>query len=126
MVEVDSIKHFPFYHNIFIRVVCNPYVLYTRKILDPVLDFQQKFYIPVHNHFNTLKLDIINVLNDGWFREHVKEQIIASFDIRVPDVDKEPFDENGYIKLPISEQIDWKKLGLKPQPDMEVSVKKKQ
>ncbi len=30
------------------------------------------------------------------------------------DIDKEPFDENGYIKLPISEQIDYKKLGLKP------------
>jgi hypothetical protein len=38
----------------------------------------------------------------------------------MPDIDKEPFDENGYIKLPITEQsIDYKKLGLKPLPDTE-------
>ncbi len=38
----------------------------------------------------------------------------------MPDIDKEPFDENGYIKLPITEQsIDYKKLGLKPLPETE-------
>ena len=80
----------------------------------------------MHNHFNTLKIEIINLLNDGWFREHVREQIIASFDIRLTDIDKEPFDENGYIKLPIGETLDYKKLGLKPVPDIEHSVKRKQ
>lgn len=33
----------------------------------------------------------------------MKESVIASYDIRLPDIDKEPFDDNGYIKLPISE-----------------------
>jgi hypothetical protein len=61
-----------------------------------------------------LKIEIINLLNDGWFREHVKEQVIATYDIRLTDIDKEPFDETGFIKLPISENIDYKKLGLKP------------
>lgn len=103
MLEVLSIKHFPFFHNVFIRISCNPYFMCSKKILDTDLDFQQRFYLPVHNHFNTLKIEIINLLNDGWFREHVKEQIIATYEIRMTDIDKEPFDENGYIKLPISE-----------------------
>ena len=67
----------------------------SRKITDSQLDYRQKFFIPVHNHFNTLKIEVINMLNDGWFREHVKETIIASFDIRLPDIDKDPFDESG-------------------------------
>jgi hypothetical protein len=100
---VDSLRHFPFYHNLFVRISCNPYVLNSRKILDSQLDFQQRFFIPVHNHFNTLKVEVINLLNDGWFREHVKETVIAAFEIRLPDIHKVPFDDNGYIKLPIAE-----------------------
>lgn len=126
MLELISLKHFPFYHNIFIRISCNPYQLISRKILDCNHEFHQKFYIPVHNHFNTLKIEIINLLNDGWFREHVKETVIASYDIRLTDIDKEPFDESGYIKLPIGETLDFKRLGLKPASDIEHSVKRKQ
>lgn len=64
-------------------------------------------------------------MNDGWFREHKKEQVIATFEIRIPDIDKEPFDDNGMIKLPISEQVDPKKLGLKPVPETEHKIKRK-
>ena len=48
--------------------------------------------------------------------------MIASFEIRLPDIDKAPFDFNGYIKLPIGEISDFKKLGLKPQVDYEKIV----
>jgi hypothetical protein len=40
---------------------------------------------------------------DGWFREHYKEAVLASYDIRIPDIDKEPFDEHGRIVLPVSD-----------------------
>ena len=101
-------------------------MLVSRKILDANLDFQQRFYIPVHNPFNTLKIDIITMINDGWLKDHVKENLIASYEIRLPDIDKAPFDFNGYIKLPIPENTDFKKLGLKPQADYEkiVALKK--
>ena len=127
MIVIDQIKHFPYAHNVFVRVTCNPFVLSSRKVLDSQYEFHQRFFVPVHNHFNTLKVEIINLVNDGWLREHVKEQTIASFDIRLPDIDKEPFDEIGYIKLPILENcMDYKKLGLKPTHDLEKIVKKKQ
>jgi hypothetical protein len=88
-------------------------VFISRRILDNNLDFNQRFYIPVHNPFNTLKVDIINIVNDGILRDHKKEYLIASYEMRLPDIDKEPFDFNGYIKLPISEITDFKKLGMK-------------
>jgi hypothetical protein len=68
-------------------------------------------FIPIANNFFTLKVDIINVTADGWLREHFKEHIIASFDIRIPDLKKEPFKPDGSIRLPFS-KIDYKKLGL--------------
>ena len=34
MVEIESIRHFPYSHNIFVRISCNPFVLTSRKILD--------------------------------------------------------------------------------------------
>ena len=68
-------------------------------------------FIPIANNFFTLKVDIINVTADGWLREHFKEHIIASFDIRIPDLKKEPFKSDGSIRLPFS-KVDYKKLGL--------------
>lgn len=82
-------------------------------------------FIPVHNHFNILKIEVVNILNDGWFTYHTKDQVIESYDIRLLDIDKKPLDENGNIKLPISELIDYKKLGLKPVPEIENKVKRK-
>jgi hypothetical protein len=74
-----------------------------------------------------LKIEVINFLNDGWFRDHVKEHVIGSYEIRIPDIDKAPFDFHGYIKLPINEITDFKKYGLKPQPDYEdITSRKKQ
>ena len=127
LVDVLSIKNFPYFNNIYVRISCNPWVVQTRCVADQALDFKQKYYIPVHNTFNTLKVEVINSLNDGWLRNHVKDVVIAQFDIRLPDIDKEPFDSNGEIKLPMSEgAFDYKKLGLKAHPEMESQVKKMQ
>ena len=57
----------------------------------------------------------------------MKDVVIAQLDIWLPDIDKEPFDSNGFIKLPLSEgTFIYKKLGLKAQPYMDSQVKKKQ
>lgn len=73
-----------------------------------------------------MKIEVINMENDGWFREHMKEQVISTFDIRLPDVGKYPFDKNGNIILQIDDVMDIKKLGLKPVAEMELKVKRKQ
>jgi hypothetical protein len=33
-VSVEAIHDFPYYHNLFVRLSCNPYVLQTKRILD--------------------------------------------------------------------------------------------
>jgi len=37
---------------------------------------------------------------------------LASFDVRLPDIYKEPFDEDGKVSLPLPSKLDWKKIGL--------------
>mmetsp|Transcript_33873 Transcript_33873/g.32966 ORF Transcript_33873/g.32966 Transcript_33873/m.32966 type:complete len:118 (-) Transcript_33873:1623-1976(-) len=34
MVEVQNLKNFPFFNNLFVRITCNPWVLGTRRVLD--------------------------------------------------------------------------------------------
>lgn len=98
----------------FVRISLQPWVLMTKKIMDWKLDFNQTFYIPVANHFFTLKIEILNLHSDGWLTEHFKEHVIASYQIRIPDINKAPFDEDGNLALPIimKEKVDYKKLGL--------------
>ena len=63
-------------------------------------------------HFFTLKVEILNVLADGWFREHSKENVIDSYEIRLPDINKAPFQPDGTLILPLKDKINHKGLGL--------------
>ena len=67
--------------------------------------------MPVANHFFTIKAEVINMHADGWLREHFKETVLSTYEIRIPDLNKEPFKPDGTIKLPIT-QVDLKKSGL--------------
>jgi hypothetical protein len=39
---------------------------------------------------------------DGWLREHFKESVLATYEIRIPDLNKEPFKPDGSIRLPVT------------------------
>jgi hypothetical protein len=52
--------------------------------------------------------------------------VIATFNIKLLDIDKQPFDEDGFIKLRISDNIEWKKMGLKQYANRENSIKRKE
>ena len=83
--------------------------------MDHRFDFNQTFYIPVANNFFTIKFEIVNLSSDGWLREHFSEHVIASYEIRLPDLDRDPFEKDGTLTLPISiERLDFKKNGLSP------------
>lgn len=79
-------------NNIFIKLTLGPWQLSSRRIINEKLDFNQTFYIPTPNNFSTLKIEVMNLQSDGWFKEHFKENLIASYEIRLPDIKKEPFD----------------------------------
>ncbi len=101
-IKVNKITNFPFQGNVFIRFTLQPWVVETKKCIDGKMDFNQTFYLPVANHFFTIKAEVINMHADGWLREHFKESILYTFEIRIPDLNKEPFLPDGSIKLPLS------------------------
>jgi hypothetical protein len=66
------------------------------------------------NHFQTLKIELLNHKADGWLSESFKDIIIASYSIRIPDLTYEPFAADGSISLPIPELPNYRSLGLTP------------
>lgn len=115
MININKITNFPFQGTVFVRISLPPWQICTRRIMDNRFDINQVFFIPVASNFFTLKFEIINLSSDGWLREHFTEHVIASYDIRLPDINKEPFEKDGTLQLPISiERLDFKKHGLTP------------
>ena len=114
IVHVHMITNFNYMNNIFVKLTLGPWQLSTRRIMMEKLDFNQTFYIPAPNNFSTLKIEVLNLQSDGWFKEHFKENLIASYEIRLPDINKEPFDQYGNIALPIPVVKKPKELGLIP------------
>ena len=90
-VFVNKIINFPFANSIFVRVSVDPWSLCTKRVMDNKYDFKQGFYIPVANHFFTLKIEIINMESVGFFRENFKEHVLESYEIRLADLNKDPF-----------------------------------
>lgn len=194
LLEIKDIQNFEWSsENLFIKITCHPYVLYTKRasylkrekikvrkppeyndfgeILegkDPSADltklnthiqclyqdkqihtlkFRQKFYIPIHNHFETLSIEIVNQKNKGFFTEYQEKIRLAKYDIRIPDIlelfdikrfkSKEEELENftdqtlninkrGYLKLPLDELIDYKRMGMKGHEANQSIVKTEQ
>lgn len=114
IVRVCMITNFNYMNNIFIKLTLGPWQLCTRRIINEKLDFNQTFYMPTPSNFCSLKIELLNLQSDGWFKEHFKENLIASYEIRLPDLKKEPFDQYGNIALPIPLVKKPKELGLVP------------
>jgi len=53
--------------------------------------YQQGFWVPIANHFFTLKIEVIALESAGFFREKFNEHVLDSFEIRLPDLHKDPF-----------------------------------
>lgn len=53
----------------------------------------------------------------GFFRENFTEHILDSFEIRLSDLNKEPFQKDGTLVLPLKPIRNYKKLGLKLPED---------
>ena len=116
-LDILSIENFGWvseHQNLFVRITCNPYVLYSKRIskvkrahplgsvdVDPGDDltmgsysgsqglkhsFNQKIILPIHNYFHSITIEIVNQLSKGWFREYQQEYVIERFDIRIPDI----------------------------------------
>jgi len=86
-------------------------VVETKKCMETKIDFNQSVYLPLANHFFTIKIEVISLHADGWLRDRFKESILQTYEIRIPDLNKEPFEADGSIRLPLT-GFDYKKCGL--------------
>lgn len=68
------------------------------------------FFIPIHNKFEIIKIEIINVVSEGWFTDSKKRDVIASFEIPIPDLHDPMFEKD--LELPFS-LSDSKRKGFK-------------
>lgn len=116
-VWVNKIVNFPYCNSVFVRISVQPWAVSTKRIMDSKLEYKQGFYIPVANHFFTLKIEIINMESVGFFREKMQEHVLDSYEIRLPDLHQDPFQEDGTLVLPIRPIPDYKKVGLKLAED---------
>ena len=125
-IYVNKIKNFPYQGSILVRLSVQPQSLSTKRIMDSNnFVFQQGFYMPVASHFFTLKIEVINLESVGFFRENFKEHVLDSYDIRIPDLHKDPFQKDGSLVLPIKPITDYKKVGLKLAEDASGDADKK-
>lgn len=87
-IHINKVLGIELPDNTFIRITFEPYIIESRTINKTKNgdEFHQRFYIPIHNHFNELIIDLIFVENEGWFREKRKEQLIASIEIPNPNI----------------------------------------
>jgi len=94
--------------NTFIRITLEPYKIETRHVnrsKNGEEEFHQRFYLPIHNHFNELVMDIVLIENEGWFREKRKEQLIGSVGLPLSNLHSMIVKENSNkLLLPIKLQ----------------------
>ena len=79
-IHIDKILGIEVPDNTYIRIQLDPYQIETRHVnkTNNKNEFHQRFYFPIHNHFNELILEILYYENEGWFREKRKELNIAT------------------------------------------------
>lgn len=111
-IHIGSISNFPYNANLFVKISLGAWVIQSKRIPNDKQDWNQTFFVPKPHNFVTLKLEVVNLQSDGWFKEHFKQYVICSYDIRLPDINKEPFDREGNVSLPVPEVKEPKKMGL--------------
>ena len=76
--------------------------------------------VPIHNYFGSITIEVVNQINKGWFTDHQQEHVLAKFNIKIPDIKKLYENcnsaEEGLLRLPLDEVLDFKKFVLKPFP----------
>ena len=112
-VWINKMINFPYVGQIFIRASVQPWALQTKVSKDGKHDFKQGFYIPVASHFFTLKIELINLESVGFFSEKHKEHVLETYEIRIADINKDPFQKDGTLVLPLRGIADYQKKGLK-------------
>ena len=111
VLEIKKIPKFYFHGDVYIQITVAPYTLSSLRIIKSChYEYNQLFFIPIHNKFEIIKIEIINVVSEGWFTDSKKRDVIASFEIPIPDLHDPMFEKD--LELPFS-LSDSKRKGFK-------------
>ena len=70
-----------------VEISFNPYTLKS-KIFDCIRNtpvrFNQRFYIPIHNRFNILKINVIRFTKEGMFSANKRSAVVKSYEYAIP------------------------------------------
>lgn len=98
-VKIKQLVNMPNIGNLLIKVKVNPFQLVSRKVkIDQYrnYNFNQDFYIPIHNKFETITVKIFTVETDKWYKKTLKEQLIKKFKIPLPFLKQEPYNSHSF------------------------------
>jgi len=86
----------------FFWITLDPYILESKIIHGSQCKVKQQFYIPIHNHFNEVLVELVYLKSDSWFRDNKKELVYASVVIWIPTLySEELWNNNEKIDLPL-------------------------
>ena len=99
-LHIDKLIGIEVPDNTYIRIQLDPYQIETRHVnkTNNKNEFHQRFYLPIHNHFNQLILEILFYENEGWFREKRKELNIATIIIPLVQL-------NTYMRRAVGDKL---------------------
>eukprot|EP00351_Strombidinopsis_sp_SopsisLIS2011_P000395 CAMPEP_0116872540 /NCGR_PEP_ID=MMETSP0463-20121206/3308_1 /TAXON_ID=181622 /ORGANISM="Strombidinopsis sp, Strain SopsisLIS2011" /LENGTH=105 /DNA_ID=CAMNT_0004512899 /DNA_START=650 /DNA_END=967 /DNA_ORIENTATION=- len=94
-------------NTIFIRVTVDPFVIesrrisgYDRKIKPPFsYKINQRFYIPITNRFERIKVDVVTSFVKGIIQGRTVEEVIKSFVIPIPFLKDKPYSYKDSLKF---------------------------
>lgn len=93
-LKINGIDNITNMGNLFVRIRADPFILETRRIKgnpNKKYQFNQEFYIPVHNRFEKILIEIVTYVTEGWFKGKHKEHVVKEFCIPLPFLKDEPF-----------------------------------
>mmetsp|Transcript_30640 Transcript_30640/g.30136 ORF Transcript_30640/g.30136 Transcript_30640/m.30136 type:complete len:318 (+) Transcript_30640:895-1848(+) len=101
-IEVKGIEDLYTQRDLEVEIEFNPYILKTKTydcLRNTPVKFNQKFYVPIHNRFNILKIKLIRLSKEGIFSANKKPAQVTSYEYAIPFLR----DDGGekVLKIPI-------------------------
>jgi hypothetical protein len=86
-VDISQISIPNYDGNVLAAVVLEPYRFYTKSVINSnTFSIKQSFYLPVHNKFEQLKIEIYSKSHSGFIHKKTIDEKLCEYSILLPDV----------------------------------------
>jgi hypothetical protein len=86
-IDISQINIPEYNGNIFAIINLEPYRYHTKSVINSgVFSIKQSFYLPVHNRFEQLKIEIYSKSHSGFIHKKTVDEKLCEYSILLPDV----------------------------------------